>query len=271
MNSWDDVLDGRALYSVTHGNALALLQQLPDACVDAVVTDAPYSSGGMFRADRAQATGEKYVLNGTALQRPDFAGDSRDQRSFGYWCALWLAEALRVTKPGGAICSFSDWRQYPIMSDALQAGGWIWRGCVPWDKTEGVRPSMGRFMAQCEYILWGTNGARGTFEEIGCLPGIVRQFPKPAEKYHQTGKPVEVLQQLVRIAPPGGIILDPFHGGGSTTCAALIEGRRCISFEMVPYYVGVGIERAEAILANSTPKAMLAGQGSLFLDGQKFP
>jgi site-specific DNA-methyltransferase (adenine-specific) len=259
-----DVLEGRSRFSVTHGNALALLQTLPDACVDAVCTDPPYSSGGMFRADRAASTGDKYVLNGTALERPDFVGDSRDQRSFQYWMALWLYEAMRVTKPGGAICCFCDWRQIGPCSDAIQSGGWIYRGIVPWDKTEGVRPSMGRFAAQCEYILWGTHGARGSFEEIGCLPGIVRAFPKPSEKHHQTGKPVAVLQELVKIAPVGGIILDPFHGGGSTTVAALREGRRCISFELVPEYVQIGRVRAEAELADSTPQALAAKQGALF-------
>lgn len=266
------MLEGRARYSAQHGNALALLQQMPAACVDAVITDMPYSSGGMFRSDRAGAsTGEKYLIDRGGDQLPDFAGDSRDQRSFGYWAALVLSEALRVTKPGGVLCSFSDWRQVPIMSDALQAGGWIWRGIVPWDKTEGVRPQMGRFMAQCEYVLWGTNGARPPMPEIGCLPGLIRCFPKPSEKFHQTGKPKQAMQELVRIAPVDGIILDPFGGGGSTVVGALAEGRRCITFEMVPDYIAIIRARADAELANSTPHAAAAGQGALFGEIKRAP
>ena len=53
---------------------------------------------------------------------PDFTGDDRDQRAYGYWCALWLAECLRVTKPGGACLMFTDWRQLPATRDAIQAG-----------------------------------------------------------------------------------------------------------------------------------------------------
>ena len=51
------------------------------------------------------------------------AATNANQRSYQYWCALWLAECLRVTKPGGILCQFTDWRQLPATSDAIQAGG----------------------------------------------------------------------------------------------------------------------------------------------------
>jgi site-specific DNA-methyltransferase (adenine-specific) len=50
--------------------------------LDAVVTDPPYSSGGMFRADRIATTRDKYVHGETKNVRADFSGDNRDQRSF---------------------------------------------------------------------------------------------------------------------------------------------------------------------------------------------
>src|SRR5262245_19338692 len=113
MTSPADVLEGRARWALVEGEALSVLRELPDACVDAVVTDPPYSSGGAYRGDRTASTGEKYVQNGTLTVRPSFGGDNRDQRAFGYWCALWLAECLRIAKPGAPICVFTDWRQLP--------------------------------------------------------------------------------------------------------------------------------------------------------------
>ena len=119
-----------------HGEALAVLASLPTGSVDAVVADPPYSSGGMMRGDRAQATVAKYVTSQNTRRDEllNFSGDSRDQRSYAYWSALWLSEAHRVTAPGGVCLTFSDWRQLPATTDSIQAGGWVWRGIVPWSK-----------------------------------------------------------------------------------------------------------------------------------------
>ncbi len=121
-----------ARWSFRRGEALAVLRSLPDASVDAVLTDPPYSSGGFTRGDRQQDTTSKYVQSGTLIERPDFAGDTRDQHSFRYWEALWMAECLRIVKPGSPLCVFTDWRQLAATTDALQAGGWIYRGILVW-------------------------------------------------------------------------------------------------------------------------------------------
>jgi len=139
------------------GDCLEILPTLDG--VDAIITDPPYSSGGAFRGDRMSKTSAKYVLTGTQIERPEFSGDNRDQRSFGYWCSLWMSLALRVSNPAAVACVFTDWRQLPVTTDYFQAGGWVWRGVVPWDK-ENYRPQMGRFAAQCEYIVWGSAGGR---------------------------------------------------------------------------------------------------------------
>lgn len=259
-----DVLNGAARWALVRGEALTLLRELPDASVDAVVTDPPYSSGGAFRGDRLAATGSKYVINGTHTVRPDFAGDNRDQRSFAYWCVLWLSECLRVSKPGSPVCLFTDWRQLPTVTSALQAGGWVWRGIWVWDKTEGVRPTMGRFSSQCEYVVWGSAGAMPVERGVGVLPGVSRHYCNPAEKHHQTGKPPAVMQELVRIAVGGGIVLDPFAGSASTGVACLREGRRFIGFEITEQYFTIAEARMRAEQDGLDPRAAEAGQAPLF-------
>lgn len=220
------------------GDSLNVLRSLPNASVDAVVTDPPYSSGGLTRSDRANvAASAKYVVAGTDIQRPEFFGDNRDQRSFGFWCSLWLAEAWRVTKPGGYLMCFTDWRQLPMLSDAIQAGGWVWRGIVAWDKTESAKPQRGWFRHQCEYILTGSHGQMGKEQEREvsvCAPGVFRKAVNAAEKHHITGKPVEVMQSLLQVLPPGAVILDPFAGSGTTLIAARNLGLKSIGIEMSP-------------------------------------
>jgi site-specific DNA-methyltransferase (adenine-specific) len=173
----------------------------------------------------------KYQNSGVEVAYPEFAGDNRDQRSYGYWCALWLDECLRVARPGAPACLFTDWRQLPITTDALQAGGWVWRGIVPWDKTEAARPQMGRFKAQSEFIVWGSKGEMPPREDIGCLPGVFRYGIKQDDKHHVTGKPTELMLDVIRICPAGGTILDPFMGSGTTGVAAAMAGYHFIGVE----------------------------------------
>ena len=44
------------------------------------------------------------------------------------------------------------------------------------------------------------------------------------------------MRDLVKIAPPGGVVLDPFMGPGTTGVAAVIEGRRFVGVEITEHY-----------------------------------
>lgn len=121
-------IDVSARWQLFEGESLGVMQRLPDACAAAVITDPPYSSGGFTRGDRMASTTNKYVLTGTQVERPDFAGDNRDQRCYLKWCVAWLDECLRITRPGGSLLMFTDWRQLPTTTDAVQSGGWVCNG-----------------------------------------------------------------------------------------------------------------------------------------------
>ena len=242
------------------GDALAVLASLPAASVDAVITDPPYSSGGMFRSDRAVDPRQKYVPAKEVVNfHPGFSGDSRDQRSFAYWSAMWLSECLRIARPGAPICLFSDWRQLPTTSDAMQLGGWVWRGVVVWDKTPGIRPNAGRFRQQAEFVLWGSNGPMPIDLRAPCLNGVFTHAPF-RDKEHIAGKPYQLMRNLTQICPPGGTILDPFMGSGTTGMAAINEGRSFIGVEIDPHYQANSRERIESVIVGYRDKC---GQGVL--------
>lgn len=243
--------DPAAPWTLYHGEALRTMLRLPDACVDAMITDPPYSSGGFTRGDRMGSTSNKYVQTQTKMERPDFAGDNRDQRAFGIWTTIWLDEALRIVKPGGSVLLFSDWRQLPTVTDAVQSGGFVWRGIIPWDKGEGTRPRRGGFRAQAEYLVWATAGAlREDHEEY--LPGSFRLSVRHDERqHHQTVKPIELLRELVRVAPRGGLVFDPFAGSATTGVACIEQGRRFLGVEKTAMYYAVARERLEQ--ADSRP------------------
>lgn len=244
------------LNTIIQGEALATLRTLPTGLVDAIITDPPYSSGGAFRGDRMSNTNSKYTNSSVQTVRPDFAGDNRDQRAFSYWCALWLSECLRVAKPGAPCVLFTDWRQLPTVTDALQAGGWVWRGLAVWDKGEGARPTLGRYTNQCEYIVWGSAGEM-PLERLDqaarrTLPGVFRCPVRQADKHHVTGKPTDLMRQIVKICEPGGVILDPFAGSGTTLVAAKLEGYQHLGIELVEHYTQVSQQRTGETQATSS-------------------
>lgn len=61
---------------------------------------------------------------------------------------------------------------------------------------------------------------------------------------HPTVKPIGLMRYLVRlVTPPGGIVLDPFAGSGTTGIAAVLEGARFLGIERNPDYVAIARAR----------------------------
>ena len=234
-------------WQLHQADALEFLEQLPAESAAAIITDPPYSSGGLFTTERKADPVDKYCQNSNARGRRTFSGDSRDQRSFAFWCTLWLRECLRVAEPSAYLLCFTDWRQLPTTTDAIQAAGWTWRGIVPWNKGRGSRaPHKGFFRHQCEYVAWGTKGRVPKLTDRGPFDGIVDAPNRKNDKHHITGKPTAVLRHLVQCAAPGGTIVDPFSGSATTGVAALLEGRRFIGADHDAGHNQIGAARLEA-------------------------
>jgi DNA modification methylase len=82
-----------------------------------------------------------------------------------------------------------------------------------------------------------------------------------ADSKHPTVKPINLVRYLCRlITPPGGIVLDPFAGSGTTLAAAHMEGFHAIGIERESEYIA-DIRRRIAAL---TEAAQPAPQGGLF-------
>jgi site-specific DNA-methyltransferase (adenine-specific) len=78
-----------------------------------------------------------------------------------------------------------------------------------------------------------------------CLPGFFQAIA-PRGREHITQKPLPVMRELVKIAPEGGTVIDPFMGAGTNGVAALAEGRNFIGAELTPHFQQVARERIEA-------------------------
>lgn len=224
------------------GNCMEILPTLSKA--DALIADPPYSSGGMTIGAKSQSPHAKYLASNT--EYADFYGDNRDTRSWLTWMTLWLGQAFGRLNEGSYVMLFTDWRQLPSTTDALQGGGFTWRGVVPWDKTGSSRaPHTGYFRHQCEYVAWGSRGKLEKSAHGGPWQGFITQRVIPHEKFHMTGKPLPLMRELVKPVKPGGVILDPFMGSGSTGIAAVESGRQFIGIEMSTQYFDIACRRLE--------------------------
>lgn len=134
-------------------------------------------------------------------------------------------------------------------------------GATAFPKTV-IEPTEGRWPANMIVShLDECEGQGATHTDVLCAPGCpvaelndmsgvdaARFFyiPKAARRervggtmrnMHPTVKPVDLMRHLIRlVTPPGGLVLDPFLGSGSTGCAAMAEGMRFVGCEREPEY-----------------------------------
>lgn len=220
------------MINLLQGDCLKKIKEIPDNSVGMVLTDPPYSSGGLYLSDKQKTTSSKYTdlgFNGASIL-PDFTGDNMDQLSFTMFMREVLFSVKSKVKPGGIVGFFCDWRQIAASVTALQMAGYLYKGIVVWNKGNS-RNTPSRFRNDCEYFVWGTNGKRPVKWEhnIKAFPGCYNFPPVSSNhRHHQTEKSVDLLEKLIAIVPEGETVLDMFMGSGSTGVACVNTNRSFI-------------------------------------------
>ena len=245
--------DRATLYCADALDVMPLLEP-----ADVVFGDPPYCSGGMYRGDRMQPVSKKYQVSGTKKIYAPFAGDARDQRQFMAFMGSALKSANVVA--GGIVAMYIDWRNLAALYDSFCIAGLVTRGICAWDKTEAVRPTLGRPRQQAEFIIWGTNGARQCAGPV--VSGCWREYIPGAARTHQMAKPPVIAQDFAHLAPEGGLVVDPFMGHASTGVGAIRAGCRFIGIEIDPGHAAAAakriaeVEREVEALAHAAPVAV---------------
>jgi site-specific DNA-methyltransferase (adenine-specific) len=228
---------------VLQGDCLEVMAGLPDASVDAIITDPPYCAGAISEAQRTRALG--HGLRSETIRRFGwFTGDNMGTAGLVWLLRSLACSALRVLTASGSLLVFCDWRMLSSAQPAIESAGLRYQGLIVWDK-EHMGLGLG-FRNQHELIMHFTAGApayhdRGTPNVLRC-----RRVPRH-ERAHQTQKPTGLLAQLVRVVSPvGGTVLDPMAGSGSLALACVAEQRHYILIEKEPAYVDLCRQRIAA-------------------------
>ena len=98
----------------------------------------------------------------------------------------------------------------------------------------------GTFNARTETGTYGDSGGASrffpTFRYEAKAPSSER--PKVNGTAHPTVKPLDLMRWLVRlVTPPGGTVLEPFAGSGTTVEACVVEGFKCVAIEKTDEYL----------------------------------
>lgn len=224
-------------------DCLEAMTQLPEKCVDHVLTDPPY--------DTKTHRGTRYEVRPTSSEVP-FAplGD-----------VPGVVEALlRVTRRWAlAFCALEMFHDYAV------AAGCAWVRAGLWRRTDGAPQFTGDRPGQAAEGIavmhsegkkqWNGGGKHGVWTH-----GLERK-----ERVHPTQKPVGLIAELLKdFTDPGDLILDPFAGSGTTGVACVRTGRRFLGFEIDPKYTQVANQRIAATQKGVTLKEHRRGQASLF-------
>ena len=206
---------------IINADCMDILKQLPDRCIDLVLTDPPYGIGA----------GSIKFKNGTSATVKDYY-------RYNDWDVLpskeVFNEIFRVSKNqiifGG---------NYFI--DYLKSS----RGFLIWDKT-----IHGNSYADCEFI-WTS------FDKVSRIKYMnICEIEKEGKRYHPTQKPIKLIAWCLDYANEflneKSIILDPFSGSGTTAIACHNLKRRFICIEKDKEYYEKSCERLKREQAQLT-------------------
>ncbi len=144
---------------IYHGDCIDVLRTLPEASIDACVTDPPYGLGFMAKewdvpggigAFPMRRRAETDAVNTGASRQggrqrsgPDFARrQARDARAFEADTERWAREVFRALKPGAHLCAFGGTRMFHRMASGVEDAGFEIRDCLSWLYGSGFPKSL---------------------------------------------------------------------------------------------------------------------------------
>ena len=228
--------------TIVCGDCLDVIAEMPDGCVDLVVTDPPY--GKRFHDGGLGSIPSKKWANPPTISR--FAGVKIIGDNVPNPAAI--VDLRRVLRVGGACYVFTQWMVESIWVDALRTSGLTARNCLVWVKPfHGAGDLKTTYGPQHERISYATNGRhelRGKRDGDVWLEPVGPNGCFRKGKIHPTQKPLGLCSWLIeKSSDEGDLVFDPFMGSGTTAVAADRLGRRWFGCDVSEEYVAMALER----------------------------
>lgn len=263
-----------------HGDAATVLATLPDASVDCCVTSPPYfglrdygvegqlgsevtpaayvgALAGVFAEVHRVLTndGTLWLNLGDAYSTPKRGSDKGWDKSRinnparvqkAQFAAMREGRDVVFDRPRKSLLGL-PWR----VAFALQDQGWILRNDIVWSKPNAMPESVkDRLAARHEYVFLFTKRQRYWFDQAaiaepvsGRAPGDVWTIStQPFAEAHFATQPSSLAERCIQAGcRPDGVVLDPFHGSGTTGAAAARHGRAYVGIELKQEYLDLSL------------------------------
>jgi DNA modification methylase len=281
--SLDEILAGKRTWWVEQGDCRTLLRTLPDACIDAVITDPPYPEVnrpyGQWTAEEWFVLMDEVVSACRRVLKPSRSAvfilqpNSEHVGTLRPWLWEFLAKWCRqwnqiqdvwwwnFTTAPTVHCQ----RKYGLLRPSVKVCAWFGspdcyrdQDGVLWfesaamaakdrsDRALRRRPSGQSMRAgRCG----ATVDERGGTTPFNLLPlANTDSHSSAGASGHGAGTPLDLCRWWARyICPDDGLILDPFCGTGTTGIAARETCRRFLGIETITDYVTVAHQRVGAV------------------------
>ena len=242
------------------GDALEVIDYLPDRFVDLLFVDPPYNIDKVFGAKAFKEMGSD---------------------EYESWVRSWLSKVVDKLKPNASVYICGDWRSssalFRVLSDYFQI-----RNRITWEREKG-RGAKNNWKNSSEDIWFATVGKDYYFdiEAVKLKKKVIAPYrdgsgkPKdwseeangnfrlthpsnlwtdlsvpfwsmPENTNHPTQKPEKlVAKTILASSQKGDVVFDPFLGSGTTSVVAKKLGRRYVGIEVDRYFACVAEKRLE--------------------------
>jgi site-specific DNA-methyltransferase (adenine-specific) len=193
------------LDTIVHGDCIKVMGRMASAAVDFVLTDPPYIARYRSR------TGQSVINDDNAS-----------------WLQPAFTQIYRLLKPGCFCVSFYGWSKADRFIAAWRSARFRMVGHLVFRKKYASSARFLHYEHEQAYLL-----AKGDVTPPASPMPDVLDWAYTGNRLHPTQKPVQILRPLIEaFCQPGGTVLDPFCGSGSTLVAAKQLARRFVGIEL---------------------------------------
>jgi len=227
-----------------HGDALQVLESIPNSSIDLIIADPPY-----FVLDTANGVDER-------AKKWDYFEDEESYMSF---TVKWLNLCYNVLKVRGSLFVFWSERHLFLFKQILDKTRFKLYKVIVWHYPNILKGfSSKRWINTFDFIFHLVKGDKPKVFNSSFMREENKDvwiFPKPQSNYkkdrllHPTQKPYELIERLVKMfSNEGETVLDPFMGSGTTALVCERLNRKWIGIEINEDYCKIIVDRIEPYL-----------------------